>query len=384
MKYSNRRHRGIESRRSARMDLNPYMIEDIALTLGELEYARSNRSNGPGRFPVTGDERDAGRVTMSDHPSAGTDPTRQANRRGGSRRLRTLPNRVEMGGRRSGSTWFVPEDRVCLYQGTRRTCRSGMSPVHSVFRRARRLSTMRSGWWQPGIPRCWQRVDIAEQPPAAALTDASRSADLLVVGARGRGGFKGLILGSVSDKCIQYAHCPVAVVRADPDELPLRATATADRGWSRWLPRIQPGPAMGAGGGADPLGVGGGRLRVAVPSHRHLRAAPAHGYAIAATGDRPGRHRVRGEVGTGRTLSKWTFGSMPPFRRSLTHPKEQTSWLPGRGATEGSRTRCLGSVAHQCARHASCTVVVARSLVPEDDVSAKAPSDSGSLPIDRR
>ena len=42
MKYSNRHHRGIEGRRSARVDLNPYMIEDIALTLEELEYARSN------------------------------------------------------------------------------------------------------------------------------------------------------------------------------------------------------------------------------------------------------------------------------------------------------------------------------------------------------
>ncbi len=49
--------------------------------------------------------------------------------------------------------------------------------------------------------------------PGAALIKAGENADLIVVGARGHGGFLGLILGSVSTQVVNHASTTVVVVR---------------------------------------------------------------------------------------------------------------------------------------------------------------------------
>jgi nucleotide-binding universal stress UspA family protein len=59
------------------------------------------------------------------------------------------------------------------------------------------------------------RCHVVHAPPVRALIEAAQGADVLVVGARGRGGFAGLLLGSVSDQVTHHAPCPVTVVRSD-------------------------------------------------------------------------------------------------------------------------------------------------------------------------
>jgi nucleotide-binding universal stress UspA family protein len=54
---------------------------------------------------------------------------------------------------------------------------------------------------------------IAESLPARALIDASQNAQLVVVGSRGLGGFKGLLLGSVAQQVADHSACPVVIVR---------------------------------------------------------------------------------------------------------------------------------------------------------------------------
>lgn len=67
--------------------------------------------------------------------------------------------------------------------------------------------------------------ELGEQQPTAVtvravsgfvaqeLIDASKDADMLVVGSRGGGGFAALVLGSVTTQTVGHAHCPVVVVR---------------------------------------------------------------------------------------------------------------------------------------------------------------------------
>jgi nucleotide-binding universal stress UspA family protein len=69
--------------------------------------------------------------------------------------------------------------------------------------------------WTEKYPDVETRVVATRAHAAAGLVELSRTARLVVVGSRGRGGFAGHLLGSVSQAVLHHADSPVAVVRAD-------------------------------------------------------------------------------------------------------------------------------------------------------------------------
>ncbi len=97
------------------------------------------------------------------------------------------------------------------------------------------------------------RPSVVCDLPARALLDVAASGDLLVVGARGLGGFRGLLLGSVSQHCLHHASVPTAIVRAarDRDDSPAERIVVGVDGSEislhalRWA--LEEGRARGAG-----------------------------------------------------------------------------------------------------------------------------------------
>ena len=129
---------------------------------------------------------------------------------------------------------------------------------------------------------------LLEGSPAWTLLDAAKDADLVVVGSRGRGGLKTLLLGSVSHVVVTHAEIPVVVVRhaADGSRGPRvgpSAGGCPDLGGGRRRP--EPGQLLGLVL-EHPLGVRqhvldpiGGELHGTVLVHVHHlagRARPSH------------------------------------------------------------------------------------------------------------
>lgn len=70
--------------------------------------------------------------------------------------------------------------------------------------------------WREKYPEVDVTSEVVADNAAQVLIEATRNAGLAAVGSRGRGGFRGLLLGSVSQQLIQHSHCPVAVIRDLP------------------------------------------------------------------------------------------------------------------------------------------------------------------------
>ena len=93
------------------------------------------------------------------------------------------------------------------------TAHAGTEHTHSVREHAEDALSAAIGLVKAKHPQLQVSPEVLYGSPGRALADLGSTAGLVVVGSRGRGGFTGLLLGSVSHTVIHNAECPVMIVR---------------------------------------------------------------------------------------------------------------------------------------------------------------------------
>lgn len=207
-------------------------------------------------------------------------------------------------------------------------------------------------------------TEVVVGGPAQVLIDASREAELVVIGSRGLGGFAGLLLGSVGTQVAAHAHCPAVVVResatrpdgpvvvgvdgSEPAAAALRlAFAEAARrkvpvvavnAWSRPMPMsVAEAAALGIAEGFDPAAFEQSARSVLTEALEPLRRAFPD---VSVRAETPESGPAAALIEASRDASIVMVGSR------------------GRGGFVGL---LLGSTSQAVLQHAHCPVLVTRA-----------------------
>jgi nucleotide-binding universal stress UspA family protein len=193
-------------------------------------------------------------------------------------------------------------------------------------------------------------TDILTGPPAVAVTRSGAGALMIVVGARGTGGFAGMLLGSISRYSAMHAQCPVVVVREETTAVtrevavgirdPLDTTATLEFAFEEAALR--------------------GATLAAVHSCYSLPSVPGGSWA-AAGGGRGGAEAERAEAQASQdladALASWQ-DKYPDVRVRLDvvhgHPARTLACYSGHAdlVVIGRRTAALAGPAIDAVQHA--------------------------------
>ncbi len=191
-----------------------------------------------------------------------------------------------------------------------------------------------------------------------ALVNISEGDDLLVVGARGSGGFLGLRIGSVSERCLHHAKCPIAIIRdVERDPVPTEecilvgvdgsSNARRALAWALDEARARNAPvrAVTAWNTAPMAAFAGGVILDIATFEDSARSILTNALAEADT--------------TGLTepiepvlVAGGAAGAI------LDEAKDATLVVVGARGLGGLKSLLLGSVSHQVAHHAPCPVVI--------------------------
>lgn len=204
-----------------------------------------------------------------------------------------------------------------------------------------------------------KRKVVCDLAPRALLAESS-DAQLLVVGARGLGGFKGLLVGSVSQHCLQRSQRPVAIIHGTSEDenrtserivvgIDGSETAAAALDWAR----------------EEAV------LRGAVLEVVHAWQLPyMGGHPYPAYDPAPIEHLAR-KILDDAVDALTDRAPAPPVQRTLvsggaamailTAAKDAALAVVGSRGVGGFKGLLLGSVSHQVAIHARCPIIIVPS-----------------------